>query len=145
MAKRLVYIPITLLFIFSAAALISHYMNIGDVQAHLMRSARLPFGYMNGRVSVIPTPEAAPGVRLPDHTGFVQTVALAEGAACVEHDSRAACDGRRLCCGMACSASALIVAGGFPEAPTADLAAAGVPRKSDAQVSASQLYRPPNA
>lgn len=88
---------------------------------------------------------AAPGVRLPDHTGFVQTVALAEGAACVEHDSRAACDGRRLCCGMACSASALIVAGGFPEAPTADLAAAGVPPKSDAQVSASQLYRPPNA
>jgi hypothetical protein len=89
--------------------------------------------------------QAAPGVQMPGHTGFVQTVALAEGAACVEHDSRAACDGRRLCCGMACSASALIVAGGFPEEPSTDLAAAGVPLKSDAQVSASLLYRPPNA
>ena len=46
---------------------------------------------------------------------------------------------------MACSATALIVAGGFPEAPPADLAAAGVAPKGDAQVSASQLYRPPNA
>src|SRR5688500_11713687 len=66
MAKRLVYIPITLLFIFSAAALILHYKNIGDVQANLMRAARLPFGYMNGRVYVIATPANAPGVRIGD-------------------------------------------------------------------------------
>src|SRR5688500_1388396 len=66
MAKRLVYIPITLLFIFSATALILHYANIGEVQANLMREARLPFGYLNGRVYVIATPDAAPDVRIGD-------------------------------------------------------------------------------
>src|SRR5687767_14251971 len=66
MTKRLLYIPILLLFIFSAAALVSHYTKIGEVQARLTRSARLPFGYMNGRAFAITTPAAEAGVRAGD-------------------------------------------------------------------------------
>src|SRR5829696_6450934 len=66
MAKRLVYIPITLLFIFSVSALVLHYKNIGEVQTTLMREARLPFSYVNGRAFAI-TPQASEaGVRIGD-------------------------------------------------------------------------------
>ena len=76
---------------------------------------------------------------------MVQTSALAGAAACGDHDTDASHHSQRACCGLACSASGLIVAGGFPEAPPANLAAPRVLPKGDAQVSASRLYRPPNA
>jgi hypothetical protein len=90
-------------------------------------------------------PRAVLADQPPDRAGFVQTFAVAEAAACDDHDTNASHHGQRACCGLTCSASALIVAGGFPDAPPAGLAAARVAPKGDAQVSASRLYRPPNA
>jgi hypothetical protein len=90
-------------------------------------------------------PRAVLADQPPDHAGFVQSFALAEAAACDDHDTNASHHGQRACCGLTCSASALIAANGIPDAPPADQAAARVARKGDAQVSASRLYRPPNA
>jgi sigma-B regulation protein RsbU (phosphoserine phosphatase) len=67
MGKRLLYIPIAILFLVCASGLISHYSNIGEVQARFNRPARLPFGYMNGRAYGITTPASDAGIRTGDH------------------------------------------------------------------------------
>jgi sigma-B regulation protein RsbU (phosphoserine phosphatase) len=64
--KHLLYIPILLLFAFAATALIAHYANIGNVQARFSREARLPFGYMGGRIFAVKAEGSDAGIKAGD-------------------------------------------------------------------------------
>lgn len=55
--KKLLYIPIVLLFAFAVSALFIHYSNIGEIQGRVLRQAKLPFAYLNGR-AYAPKPDA---------------------------------------------------------------------------------------
>ena len=64
--RTFLYIPILLLFAFSASAMVTHYANIGRIQARFSRDVKLPFGYVNGQAySVSPSAQEA-GVRAGD-------------------------------------------------------------------------------
>ncbi len=64
--KRLLYIPILMLFAFAASALVVHYSNIGNVNARFSREARLPFGYLGGGAYAITAEAAQAGIRQGD-------------------------------------------------------------------------------
>ena len=64
--KRLLYIPILLLFAFSMSALVLHYANVGKVQARFFRDAKLPFGYTNARAYSLSPEAAEAGIRTGD-------------------------------------------------------------------------------
>lgn len=64
--KKLLYIPIVLLFAFSAFALVSHYSNIFNVQARFSRDAHLPFGYTGGTAYAITSAAEQAGIRQGD-------------------------------------------------------------------------------
>jgi sigma-B regulation protein RsbU (phosphoserine phosphatase) len=74
MNKKFLYVPIVLLFAFSASALIAHYSRISQVDSKASREAALPFGYNNGRVLSVSDAEAAAGIRGGDTIEFVNGI-----------------------------------------------------------------------
>jgi hypothetical protein len=61
--RRLLYIPILVLFAFATSALFLHYSNIDKVQARFFRNTRLPFGYTNARAYSLSPEAAEAGIR----------------------------------------------------------------------------------
>ena len=64
--KTLLYIPVVLLFAFAASALVTHYANIGNVQARFSREARLPFGYLGGGAYALTAEATQAGIKAGD-------------------------------------------------------------------------------
>lgn len=64
--KTLLYIPILLLFAFAISALFIHYANIGEIQGRVLREAKLPFGYLNGRAFAVKPDAGEAGVKTGD-------------------------------------------------------------------------------
>lgn len=65
MPKKLIYIPVVLLFLFAMSVLVVHYSGIIDRNSIVFREANLPFGYTTKVTVVTPEAEAA-GIRVGD-------------------------------------------------------------------------------
>lgn len=84
--RRLIYIPILLLFAFSMATLVLHYANFERLNARFTREFKPPFGVLNDRTyNVTPEGEAA-GVRSGDRIESVNGRPLLRGDTVMEEE-----------------------------------------------------------
>lgn len=84
--KKLLYIPIVLLFLFAISALFSHYAQIRDIQGRALRDARLPFGYLNGRAYAIKPDAEKAGIKQGDRIDRFNGRDLAAGEAVLDEE-----------------------------------------------------------
>ena len=74
--RKLLYVPLILLFLFAGTALVLHYSDLGMRYRITFREANLPFAYSNGQVTSV-TPEGADaGVKVGDRLQSVDGVAI---------------------------------------------------------------------
>ncbi len=64
--RKLLYIPLLLLFVFSMGTLVSHYLNVFTIESRVSRLANLPFSYNSGRVDIVTPAAEAAGVKVGD-------------------------------------------------------------------------------
>ncbi len=64
--RKLLYIPLLLLFAFAMATLVSHYLNVFTIEGRVSRLASLPFSYNNGRVELTTPAAEVAGIRVGD-------------------------------------------------------------------------------
>lgn len=73
MSKKLLYVPLVLLFLFAMSVLVVHYAGIVERNSIVFREANLPFGYTTKVTTVTPEAEAA-GIQLGDEIQAIDGV-----------------------------------------------------------------------
>ena len=74
--RKLLYVPLVLLFLFAGITLVLHYSDLAMRYRISFREANLPFGYSNGRVGTVLPDAAEVGVKAGDKVSSVNGDAI---------------------------------------------------------------------
>ncbi len=84
--KHLIYLPILILFAFSAATLVVHYANFERLNSRFTREFKFPFGYTNGRIYNVEPAAQAAGIRSGDLIASINGTELGRGDGVFERE-----------------------------------------------------------